>query len=165
MIEIKEVKIIHGILIEKFGGAKGIRDIGALESAINRPFQRLRISWSTMKNKMKEQWKGMVTVAVVLPLVLVPFSLVLGWNILTLLLFWFAIVPALTIYLPAKVSKQTNHLVESLVGMTIFYGFMVFMTYSHYKTDYFQVMMTSYIVNIVMVTALTLLKKPNASPH
>jgi death-on-curing protein len=39
MIEFKEVEKIHDILIEKFGGAKGIRDIGALESAINRPYQ------------------------------------------------------------------------------------------------------------------------------
>jgi len=39
MIEFKEVEKIHDILIEKFGGAKGIRDKGALESAINRPYQ------------------------------------------------------------------------------------------------------------------------------
>lgn len=39
MIEIKEVEEIHDILIEKFGGTKGIRDMGALESAINRPYQ------------------------------------------------------------------------------------------------------------------------------
>ena len=39
MIEIKEVEKIHDILIEKFGGAKGIRDRGNLESAINRPYQ------------------------------------------------------------------------------------------------------------------------------
>ena len=118
-----------------------------------------------MNDKMKEQLKGMITVAIVLPLIFAPFSLLLGWDVLTLLLFWFVIVPALTIYLPMKVSKQTNHLIESLVGMTIFYGFMVFMIYSHYKTDYFQVMVTSYIVNIVLVTTVTLLKKPNASPH
>ncbi len=39
MIRLHEVSIIHDILIEKFGGAKGIRDQGILESAINRPFQ------------------------------------------------------------------------------------------------------------------------------
>jgi len=39
MITIKEVEEIHGILIEKFGGTKGIRDKGALESAISRPHQ------------------------------------------------------------------------------------------------------------------------------
>jgi death-on-curing protein len=39
MIDITEVEKIHDILIENFGGAKGIRDRGVLESAINRPYQ------------------------------------------------------------------------------------------------------------------------------
>ena len=39
MIEFKEVEKIRDILIEKFGGAKGIRDSRALESAISRPHQ------------------------------------------------------------------------------------------------------------------------------
>ena len=39
MIQIEEVEKIHDILIEKFGGAKGIRDRAILESAIGRPFQ------------------------------------------------------------------------------------------------------------------------------
>lgn len=38
MIELRDVLNIHHILIDKFGGSKGIRDQGALESAINRPF-------------------------------------------------------------------------------------------------------------------------------
>ena len=38
MISIKEVEIIHNILIDKFGGSKGIRDVGLLESALARPF-------------------------------------------------------------------------------------------------------------------------------
>ena len=39
MITISEVILIQDILIEKFGGKRGIRDRGLLESAINRPFQ------------------------------------------------------------------------------------------------------------------------------
>lgn len=39
MIDLSEVEKIHDILIEKFGGAKGIRDKGLLESSINRPYQ------------------------------------------------------------------------------------------------------------------------------
>ena len=38
MINIELVISLHGILIEKFGGSKGIRDYNALESAIARPF-------------------------------------------------------------------------------------------------------------------------------
>jgi death-on-curing protein len=39
MIDLNEVEKIHEILIEKFGGAKGIRDKELLESSISRPFQ------------------------------------------------------------------------------------------------------------------------------
>jgi len=39
MISLSEVESIHEILIEKFGGSKGIRDREILESAINRPYQ------------------------------------------------------------------------------------------------------------------------------
>jgi death-on-curing protein len=38
MIELQDVLNIHNILIDKFGGIKGVRDQGSLESAINRPF-------------------------------------------------------------------------------------------------------------------------------
>lgn len=39
MIDIKEVEIIHEILINEFGGSPGVRDHDLLESAISRPFQ------------------------------------------------------------------------------------------------------------------------------
>jgi len=40
MISVKEVEKIHAILIGKFGGSHGIRDLGSLESALARPFRR-----------------------------------------------------------------------------------------------------------------------------
>ena len=39
MISLKQVLTIHAIAIENFGGANGVRDSGALESALARPFQ------------------------------------------------------------------------------------------------------------------------------
>ena len=38
MISLQEVEFIHNTLIDKFGGSKGIRDLGLLESALARPF-------------------------------------------------------------------------------------------------------------------------------
>ena len=38
MIDRKTAEAIHAILIERFGGSSGIRDIGAMESALARPF-------------------------------------------------------------------------------------------------------------------------------
>ena len=39
MIGLADVKEIHRILIERFGGSQGIRDTGLLDSALNRPYQ------------------------------------------------------------------------------------------------------------------------------
>jgi death-on-curing protein len=38
MIDIELVINLYGILIDRFGGSKGIRDYNALQSAISRPF-------------------------------------------------------------------------------------------------------------------------------
>lgn len=39
IISFRDAEIIHHLLIDNFGGSRGIRDRGALESALNRPFQ------------------------------------------------------------------------------------------------------------------------------
>lgn len=39
MINIQDVLHVHELLIDKFGGAKGVRDFPLLESALSRPFQ------------------------------------------------------------------------------------------------------------------------------
>ena len=44
MISVQEVEIIHNILIDKFGGSKGIRDLGLLESAVARPFATFQMT-------------------------------------------------------------------------------------------------------------------------
>ena len=38
MIELEEVLEIHQVLINEFGGSQGVRDMGLLKSAIERPF-------------------------------------------------------------------------------------------------------------------------------
>jgi death on curing protein len=39
MIDSHEVIKIHNLLIDEFGGSRGVRDYNLLDSAINRPFQ------------------------------------------------------------------------------------------------------------------------------
>jgi death on curing protein len=39
MISFENVVAIHSVIIERFGGANGLRDKAGLEAAINRPFQ------------------------------------------------------------------------------------------------------------------------------
>lgn len=39
MISVQQVLTIHRMAIGQFGGADGVRDIGGLEAALDRPFQ------------------------------------------------------------------------------------------------------------------------------
>ena len=39
MISVKQAIEIHEIVVKAFGGSIGVRDLGALESALARPFQ------------------------------------------------------------------------------------------------------------------------------
>lgn len=100
--------------------------------------------------------KGTLAVIVGAFLIFAPFSLLMGWNLLTLLLFWFVIVPWIAIFLPAKISRNKGHLTESLAGLILFYAFMVFLIYEHYQSDYFFVMMASCLVNAGVVTVISL---------
>ena len=42
-----------------------------------------------------------------------------------------------------------------MMGLNTFYGIMVFMIYDHYKTDYFQVMILSCVINVILVSTIT----------
>lgn len=49
------------------------------------------------------------------------FSLALGWNLLTMLLFWFLLIPFLATYLPSLILKKDIHLKKSIIGLVVFY--------------------------------------------
>jgi hypothetical protein len=109
---------------------------------------------------LKELLKGIFIVPISLAIILVPLSVLIGWNLTTLCLFWFMVIPASTVYLPKRISKNKDHLFESLMGLLVFYGIMVFLIYSHYKSDYFKVIIISCVINLVTVTFVTLIIKP-----
>jgi hypothetical protein len=109
--------------------------------------------------ELKNQLMGALIVPIGLAIILVPFSIFIGWNLITLFLFWFVLIPTLTLYLPTKISNNKNHLLESLLGLTIFYGIMIFMIYEHYKSDYFIIMIISFAINLVLITGITFFKK------
>jgi hypothetical protein len=108
-----------------------------------------------MDNNIKNQIKRTLFVPAGIAVVVVPYSLLIGWNLMTLALFWFFIVPALAVYLPRLASKNNSHLLESVAGLLIFYGIMAFMIYDHYKTDYFKIMILSCFLNIILISSVT----------
>lgn len=112
-----------------------------------------------MTRDMKDKLMGTLIVPFGLTVILVPFSMLIGWNLFTAVLFWLVITPGVSVYLPLMVSGNRNYLFESLLGLVIFYAMMVFMIYDHSKTDYFQIMILSLIINLILVSFITLIKK------
>lgn len=104
---------------------------------------------------------GVFIIAITLFIALVPFSFIMGWNLITLFLFWFILVPAVSIYLPAKILKTEDWLIQAFGGLVLFYGVMVFMIFKHHQTDYFKIMIVSGGVNLVVVTGFFLAKRLN----
>jgi hypothetical protein len=88
-----------------------------------------------------------------LSVVLIPFSMIVGWNLLTLLLFWFVVTPLLAFYLPT-IGSRSQQLLSSLAGLLLFYALIIVMIYSHYQSDYFRIMIVSCIVNLCVITFL-----------
>lgn len=105
-----------------------------------------------------------ICVPVGLAIILVPFSLLIGWNLLSAVIFWLVLTPALTAYLPTLISRNKNLLAESLTGLLIFYALMIFMIYDHYKTDLFLIMMVSCLVNLGLVTIIYMVTKEGRKP-
>jgi hypothetical protein len=92
-----------------------------------------------------------ISIPTVLAGLLALVGLTVGWNLITLLIFWFLVIPILALQIPRMLSSRGNQLFESALGLTIFYAIIVFMIYEHYQTDYFQVMMISFFVNLLMI--------------
>lgn len=94
---------------------------------------------------------GILGVIIGLAIVLVPFSLIIGWNIASVIGFWFLIVPSLSYLIPFAIPKNHRHLIESLIGIILFYGVMIFLIYKHSETDFFLLMIISGVSSIILL--------------
>lgn len=106
-----------------------------------------------MKNPLSKL-KEILIVPLVLAAVLVPFSLFIGWNLFTLVLFWFLMVPSISFFAPRLVSPKKNLLLSSMLGLVIFYVGMVFMIYKQAQSDFFQVLIWSALINLALTGIL-----------
>ena len=107
-----------------------------------------------MTKEVKTKLLGSFVTALGIAIVFVPFSMLIGWNLISVILFWLILTPILAIYLPRFVSRHHNHFVESLAGLTLFYLVVIFMIYEHYKSDFFQMMIVSYVINLILILAI-----------
>ena len=83
--------------------------------------------------------------------VLVPYSLSLGWNIFTSILFWIILVPAISTLSARFYGNPEKRLLVGIVGCLFFYLIMIFMIYSHYESDLFRIMILSSFSSIFII--------------
>ncbi|MCB0666230.1 MAG: hypothetical protein KDC80_10425, partial [Saprospiraceae bacterium] len=93
------------------------------------------------------------------------YSMLVGWNIVSMLFFWFLMVPAAASYLPFILENdRRNHYSQPLLGLLLFYSVMIIMIYDHYQSDYFKLMLISGLLNLFSVSAViwkrSLVRKP-----
>ena len=98
-----------------------------------------------------DRLKGTLIVPAGLTVALIPFSLLIGWNLVSMVAFWLLITPFLTVYLPTVASGSRYKLSKSIAGMLMFYGLMVILIFEHSGTDYFKVMLFSAWINVLVV--------------
>jgi len=80
-----------------------------------------------MNTKDKSRILGTLSVPIGLFLIFIPYVLIVGNSFETSIIFWFIIAPVSIIFFPRLISKNQDHFFESLFGLMLFYGLMVFM--------------------------------------
>ena len=109
-----------------------------------------------MKSKAVEKLRGSLLISVIivtlsLIIILVPYSLFLGWNLFTSILFWFVLVPLISILTARFYSNTKKRLLAGIIGCLLFYLIIIFMIYSSYQSDQFKLMIVSSFSSILMI--------------
>ena len=109
-----------------------------------------------MKSKAVEKLRGSLLISVIivtlsLITILVPYSLFLGWNLFTSILFWFILVPLISVLMAKFHGKPGKRLLAGIVGCLLFYLIIIFMIYSSYQSDQFKLMVISSFSSILMI--------------
>lgn len=100
--------------------------------------------------------KGNLTISVIIVIlsllaILVPYSLFLGWNLFTSILFWFVLVPLISILTPRFNNNPEKRLLSGIIGCLLFYLLIIFMIYSSYQSDQFKLMIVSLFSSIFFI--------------
>lgn len=105
-----------------------------------------------MKSNIKTQVLTSIIVLVSIGLLLIPFSLFIGWNLFTLFIFWFVLIPVVTCSLPQLIFKGSTILKGQLSGLILFYGVIILMIYEHFQSDFFKGILLSFLFNLIAVS-------------
>lgn len=117
-----------------------------------------------MSKKLINKGLRILCVPLILFILLFPFSFLTGWNIATAVFCWFFLTPFIAEYVPTIFSADKNQLKESLIGLLIFYSFMILMVYKHYDSDFFFIIMLSAGVNMGSISIISKVKGMYRNP-
>ena len=110
-----------------------------------------KIMKNTIQN-LRQNWKvSVLFVTLCLIASFVPFSLLLGWNLILGILFWFFLVPLISWISSKFCLCRTRQIIVGIGGCIFFYLIMIFMIYSHYQTDMFKLMIFSSFTSMALI--------------
>ena len=120
-----------------------------------------------MKSEALKKLRGNLTISVIivtlsLITLLVPYSLFIGWNLFTSILFWFIFVPLISILTASFYNNPKKRLLAGIIGCLFFYFIIIFMIYGSYQSDQFKLMIVSLFSSILMIwflNKIVMLKK------
>ena len=109
-----------------------------------------------MKSEALKKLRGNLTISVIivtlsLITLLVPYSLFIGWNLFTSILFWFIFVPLISILTARFYNNPEKRLLAGIIGCLFFYFIIIFMIYGSYQSDQFKLMIVSLFSSILMI--------------
>ena len=109
-----------------------------------------------MKSKVVEKLRGSLSISVIIVIlslivILVPYSLFLGWNLFTSILFWFVLVPLISVLTARFHGKPGKRLLVGIIGCLLFYLTIIFMIYSSYQSDQFKLMILSSFSSLLII--------------
>ena len=113
----------------------------------------------TLGNHLLVYFKVAILIPLCVFVVLAPYSFLLGWNGITLIVFWFFVVPGVILYLSSRFFKDSGVTGKAMVSLITFYSIMVFMTYKHFQSDYFAVMLFSFLFNSLVMGLVMIVKR------
>ena len=109
-----------------------------------------------MKSEATKKLRGNLTISVIivtlsLIIILVPYSLFIGWNLFTSILFWFIFVPLISILTARFYNNPEKRLLAGIIGSLFFYFIIIFMIYGSYQSDQFKLMIVSLFSSVLMI--------------
>lgn len=104
-----------------------------------------------MKNKASRRFVTILFVLIVLFSAFLLFSSVIDWNLFSVILFWFFIVPPLSHFSAKLLTKNKENLSSAINGCLLFYSVIGILVHFNYETGFLKLILMSIIPALVII--------------